>query len=191
MSDGRLIGEVLLLQIHGDLLVAGDTFDPAPLIEVDALSIDQAGVVGWTGNSWALDVHHRSWPGRGGRRPVSIGFTSHYDRMRGRFRDIPLGTAGENIVVTADNPVALGDLGTRVAIRGADGREAILSKPFVARPCRQFTSFLLELPHKAEREEIAEELEFLDGGTRGFIFGVDGLEEPVRVERGDRLYVLE
>ena len=90
MSEGQAIGEIVLLQIHGDLLVPGDAFDPSPLIQVEALSIDQAGVVGWRGDSWALDVHHRSWPGRGGRRPVSIGFTSHYDKMRERFRDIPL-----------------------------------------------------------------------------------------------------
>jgi hypothetical protein len=190
MSEARLIGEIELLQIHGDLLVPGDSFDPKPLIEVDALSIDQAGVVGWTGHSWALDVHHRSWPGRGGRRPVSIGFTSHYDRMWRRFRDIPLGTAGENIVVRADDVVRLDDLGSGVSIRGGDGREVILTKPVVARPCRQFTSFLLELPYKAALEDIADELEFLDGGTRGFIFSVDGLETPMRLERGDRVYVV-
>lgn len=190
MSEGRLVGEIELLQIHGDLLVPGDSFDPKPLLAVDALSIDRAGVVGWTGDSWALDVHHRSWPGRGGRRPVSIGFTSHYDKMRRRFRDIPLGTAGENIVVHADSAIGLDDLGNGVSIRGSDGREVVLTNPVVARPCRQFTSFLLELPYKAARDDIAEELEFLDGGTRGFIFSVDGLEAPMRVERGDRLYVV-
>ena len=121
---------------------------------------------------------------------MSIGFTSHYKKMRERFRDIPLGTAGENIIIAADDTVVLGDLGSRLAIRGADGREAILTKPLVARPCRQFTSFLLQLPYKAEREDIADELEFLDGGTRGFILSVDGMEAPVRVERGDQLYVL-
>ena len=75
-------------------------------------------------------------------------------------------------------------------IRGEDGREVTLTMPLVARPCRQFTSFMLQLPYKAEPEEIADELEFLDGGTRGFIFSVDGLESPARLERGDRLYVL-
>lgn len=187
MSDNGKIGEVALLQIHRDLLVPGDRFDPAPLLEVDALSIDHAGALGWTGDSWTVDVHHRSWPGRGGRRPVSLGFTSHYDKMRDRFRDIPLGVAGENIIVTAFRPVRLDDLGD-IAIRGSDGREALLTGPIVARPCRQFTSFLLELPYKAEAEEIADELAFLDGGTRGFIFQVDHLTEPVMIRPGDEVY---
>jgi hypothetical protein len=188
MSENAKIGEVALLQIHGDLLVPGDRFDPAPLIEVEELSLDTAGVLGWTGEMWAVDVHHRSWPGRGGRRPVSIGFTSHYDRMRARFRDIPLGAAGENIVVAASDPVALQDLGEGVVIRGEDGREAILSNPIVAKPCRQFTSFMLDLPYKAEATDIAEELAFLDGGTRGFIFAVEELIEPATIRAGDGVF---
>jgi len=182
------IGEIALLQIHSDLLVPGDKFDPSPLLEVEAMSVDFAGVLGWTGAAWAVDVHHRSWPGRGGRRPLSMGFTSHYDKMRLRFRDIPLGTAGENIIVTAAEAVTLEDLGD-VVIRGTDGREAILTSPTVAKPCRQFTSFLLELPYKAEADAIAEELSFLDGGTRGFIFNVDGLTEPVTIRVGDSVFL--
>ena len=187
MSDNGQIGEVALLQIHRDLLVPGDSFDPAPLLQVEAMSIDAAGVLGWSGEGWVVDVHHRSWPGRGGRRPVSMGFTSHYDKMRDRFREIALGTAGENVIVTASAPVALEDLGD-VVIRGIDGREVLLTKPIVARPCRQFTSFLLELPYKAEAADIADELAFLDGGTRGFIFAVDHLTEAVVIRPGDGVY---
>jgi hypothetical protein len=182
------IGEIVLLQIHGDLLVAGEKFDPSPLVRVEEMSLDSKGVLGWTGAAWAVDVHHRSWPGGGGRRPVSMGFTSHYDKMRQRFRDVPLGTAGENIIVTATEPVGLADLGD-IAIRGTDGREAVLTNPIVAKPCRQFTSFMLELPFKAEADAIADELEFLDGGTRGFIFNVDGLTEPVTIRVGDGVYL--
>ncbi len=188
MSDGGKIGEVALLQIHGDLLVAGDRFDPGPLLGVDAISINGDGVLGWTGEAWAVDVHHRSWPGRGGRRPVSLGFTSHYDKIRDRFRAIPLGAAGENIVVTATDPVPLDHLGNAIAIRGQDGREAILVNPIVAKPCRQFSSYMLELPYKAEAEDIAEELAFLEGGTRGFRFGVDELVAPVTVKVGDEVF---
>ncbi len=107
--------------------------------------------------------------------------------MRDRFRDIPLGTAGENIIVTAASPLALHDLGD-LAIRGGDGREVILRSPIVAKPCRQFTSFMLELPYKAEPDEIAAELDFLDAGTRGFIFKVDHLPEAVTVRVGDGVY---
>ena len=182
------LGEVVLLQIHGDLLKRGDRFDPASLVEVDEISVDTAGVLGWTGEAWAVDVHHRAWPGRSGRRPVSLGFTSHYDRMRARFRDIPLGAAGENIVIAAADPVALEDLGEGVVIRGKDGREAVLTNPIVAKPCQQFTSFMLGLSVKAEAADIAEELAFLDGGTRGFIFGVDRLTDPVTIKVGDGVF---
>jgi hypothetical protein len=118
-----------------------------------------------------------------------MGFTSHYEKMRKRFRNIPLGAAGENIIVTASAPVGIEDLGD-VAIRGADGREAVLTSPIVAKPCRQFTSFMLELPYKAEADAIAGELAFLDGGTRGFIFNVDGLTEPVTIRVGDGVYLV-
>ena len=188
MFENGKIGEIALLQIHRDLLVPGDRFDPAPLLEVEEMGIDSAGVVGWIGDSWAVDVHHRSWPGSGGRRPVSMGFTAHYDKMRQRFRDIPLGVAGENIIVTAPEPSSPADIGD-IAIRGRVGREVLLTDPIVARPCRQFTSFLLDLPYKAEAGDIADELEFLDGGTRGFIFAVDHLTEPMTVRPGDGVYL--
>jgi hypothetical protein len=186
MSDK--IGEVALLQIHSGRLVPGYRFDPTPLVKVNTLSLDAAGALGWTGSAWAVDVHHRSWPGVGGRRPVSMGFTSHYDKMRDRFSDMPLGTAGENIIVAAAEPVALSDLGSGVVIRGEEGREAVLANPLVARPCQQFTSFLLGLPYKAEREEIAEELAFLDNGTRGFVFSLDEVAKPTMIKVGDGVF---
>ena len=48
---------------------------------------------------------------------------------------------------------------------------------------------MLELPYKAAVEDIADELAFLDEGTRGFIFRVDELTEPVIVEVGDEVFL--
>jgi hypothetical protein len=186
MVERTRIGEIALLQIHRDLLVSGDRYDPAPLAQVEALSVDQSGAVGWMGDAWAVDVHHRSWPGRGGRRPLSVGFTSHYRKMTTRFGAVPLGTAGENVIVDYDEVVRRDDLGEAIVIVGRD--EVVLTAPQVARPCRQFTSYLLGLPHLAEPEEIAAELEFLDGGTRGFIFQVEGIESPAIIKPGDVVY---
>jgi len=59
----------------------------------------------------------------------------------------------------------------------------------VARPCRQFTSFLLGRPDVAPRDEIAAELEFLDDGMRGFILATDLVERPARVHVGDDVWV--
>ena len=187
MSDMR-IGEIKLLQVHGDLLKHVDRFDPEPLIRVEEASVDAEGMLGWTGSAWVVDVHHRAWPGRGGRRPLSIGFTSHYDKMRDRFRDIPLGAAGENIVVEADTVQSLADLGDRLIIRGQDG-EVVLRSPQVAKPCLPFTSYLLDLDEVGTIQEIGYDLAFLDAGMRGFIVGIDESAEPFRVRVGDEVFL--
>ncbi len=188
MSDVKL-GEIKLLQVHGDLLKHPDRFDPAPLIHVDEASVDPNGMLGWTGEAWIVDVHHQAWPGRGGRRPVSIGFTSHYDAMRDRFRDVALGAAGENIIISADDVMTEESLGDRVIVRGADGREVVLKRPMVAKPCLPFTSFMLDLPTVGTYEEIGMDQAFLDNGMRGFIVAVDELTEPVRLRVGDEVYL--
>ena len=55
MSETRL-GEIALLQVHSQQLVQGDEFDPAPLLRVDEASVNSAGMLGWTGSSWVVDV---------------------------------------------------------------------------------------------------------------------------------------
>jgi hypothetical protein len=51
-----------------------------------------------------------------------LGFSSHYDKMRSRYRDVPLGTAGENIVVRTDRVLTLNDLGKRLLVRRGNPR---------------------------------------------------------------------
>ena len=189
MSEMRL-GEIALLQVHQQQLVPGDEFDPAPLLQVDEASVDAAGMLGWTGSAWVVDVHHTAWPERGARRPLSIGFTSHYAKMRRRYRDVPLGVAGENIVVRTAQVVRLSDLGDRIIVRG-DDREAILLPVKVAKPCLQFTSHMLGLPELGSYEELKADLEFLGEGTRGFIVAMDERSEPTRLRVGDDVFVAE
>lgn len=188
MSDLEKLGDVAVLQVHADLLKRPARFDPAPLVQVTEASLDSGGMLGWTGSAWIVDVHHRAWPGRGARRPLSVGFTSHYDKMRSRFREIPMGAAGENIIVNSDVVVPLDRLGNRIVIRGRDGGEAVLTAPTVAKPCLPFTSYMLDVPEVGSHEEIGEDLAFLDEGTRGFIFGVGELAEPFRVRVGDAVF---
>jgi hypothetical protein len=188
MSDGRPIGEIALLQVHTRKLVPHDEFDPAPLLQVDEASVDANGMLGWTGSAWVIDVHHAAWPGQGPRRPLSLGFSSHYDKMRRRYRNVPLGTAGENIVVRTDRVLTLNDLGKRLLVRRGN-REAGLIPLKVAKPCLQFTSYMLELPRMGSLEELKEDLTFLGGGTRGFIVTMDKSAEPARIRVGDEVLV--
>jgi hypothetical protein len=137
-----------------------------------------------------LDVHHRAHPeARGeGRRAVSLGFAGHYRLMAERFGEVPLGVAAENLVLDTDARVTEADLAGMVVITGDHG-EVALSGARVARPCRQFTSFLLGRLDVAPREEIAAELEFLGDGIRGYILGTDLVDRPVPVRVGDEVWV--
>jgi len=187
MSEAK-IGEVELLQIHGGQVKHRHRYDPAPLIQVGEASIDVNGILGWTGSVWVVDKHHNSWPEAGPRRPLSIGFTSHYDKMRDRYWDIPDGAAGENVVIRCGTTFALADLGKRLVIRG-EGREVDLIPVKVAKPCLQFSSYLREMPELGSYEDLKDDLEFLGEGTRGFIVTVDGDAAPVRVRVGDEVFL--
>jgi hypothetical protein len=187
MSEIRL-GEVALLQVHGDHVKRLDRYDPAPLIQVEEASVARNGMLGWTGGAWIVDKHHEVWPEPGPRRPLSIGFTSHYTKMRDRYGDFSLGVAGENVVVATDRVMALDDLGERVIIRG-ENREAVLLPVKVAKPCLQFCSYLRRLPEVGSYEELAGDLKFLDDGIRGFIVTMEGNGEPVRIRVGDEVLV--
>lgn len=187
MSETKL-GEIALLQVHGNGVKQRDRFDPSPLIEVDEASVDGNGMLGWTGKAWVVDVHHKAWPEPGPRRPLSIGFTGHYDKMRQRYWDIALGAAGENIIIRSDRVVALDELGERLVVRG-EGREAVLLPVKVAKPCLQFTSYMLELPGVGNYEDLAGDLAFLDEGTRGFIVTMPDDAAPTRIRVGDEVFV--
>ena len=171
MSEVKL-GEVALLQVHGDQVKRIGRYDPAPLIQVEE----------------AVDKHHEAWPEPGPRRPLSIGFTSHYAKMRERYWDIALGAAGENLVIETDRVMALDDLGERLVIRG-DNREAVLLPVKVAKPCLQFSSYMRRLPEVGSIQELAEDLVFLGEGTRGFIVTMDENGGPVRIRVGDEVFV--
>lgn len=101
-------------------------------------------------------------------------------------RDVPLGAAGENIVVKADGVFKTADLGDRIIIRGRDG-EVALNSPRVAKPCLPFTSYMLDLPAVGTLQEIGYDLAFLDAGMRGFIVDIEEGSQPFRVRVGDEV----
>jgi MOSC domain-containing protein YiiM len=190
MPAGDLIGEIVRLQVQRIPIKAkGEGYDPAGIQEVERAAVDAWGMVGWRDDAWIVDVHHKAHPaGRGGgRRPLSIGFTAHYDAMAERFETVPLGVAGENIIV--DGPaLTLEDLGEGLVIIGADGTELLLERPRVAAPCLEFTSFMLGLDHVAPLEEIEDPLNDLHDGRRGFIVAADHASGPVEIVVGDRVH---
>jgi len=185
------IGPIVRLQVQIDPLKVGDKpfqrYDPTNIQPVPALEIGPDGVVGLDpdGDAVLIDVHHRDHPlsRLRGEKGVSIGFTSHYRRMRERFgAHLTDGIAGENILVACEDTVTMDDLADGIVIGEGDGA-VIIDEWVVAAPCAPFTKFGLGLPHdrKADRT-VTEALRFLDDGMRGFYGRCDaGRPAPVAV----------
>lgn len=191
----RTIGTIARLQIQRSSLKRGEkpnrVYDPTPLLPVPRLTVTPDGVLGASADGgWMVDVHHRGHPdtkNEDGLHGVSVGFTSHYAAMRDRFGDrIVVGCAGENVIVTADQMFTYEDLAGGVAIVSADGTERVRLKVLqVAHPCRPFTGWALG--GRVESEVLKENLQFLDGGTRGFYCVGEGVGT---VALGDRFVIL-
>lgn len=184
MAEPAEFGAIVRLQIQREPLKSPGIYEPAPLLAVPDALVSADGMIVEADQGWLLDAHHRSHPRcrGGGRRVLSIGFTGHYEAMRDRFGDVPDGIAGENILV--DGPaVRLEDLGEGAAIRSAEGSRVELRGPMVAAPCVEFTSYLLGAEGVLSRDEILDDLDFLNHGTRGYIVDAEHLDgyEPVAV----------
>ena len=172
----RDIGRIVRLQIQRASLKTGEkptrVYDPTPLLVVDRLALGPDGALGeGSDGSWLVDVHHRAHPrtkNADGEHGVSLGFTSHYALMGGRFGErITLGCAGENIIVETARRMAFADLERGVTLLASDGRElARLEVLQVAEPCRPFTGWALG--GLVEARVLKETLQFLEGGMRGY-----------------------
>ena len=143
-----------------------------------------------------LNHHHRLNPKRKvwrANRLLSIGFTSHYAAVRDRFGNGRLGCAAENVIVEHDRIVTVDDLAGGVQIRSADGDVVVDLEPAtVAKPCVPYTKYLLD-DYDADDETVAPHRDFLDGGMRGFVLGLNdiGIDEPVTIRPGDQLWVAD
>lgn len=172
----RDLGPVVRLQIQRSSLKTGEkshrVYDPSEILPVDRLALTPDGALGEAADhSWIVDVHHRAHPrtkNPDGQHGVSVGFTSHYTAMQGRFGDrIQIGCAGENIIVDVDRRVTIDELRDGLAICAPDGAERTrLTVLDIARPCRPFTGWALH--RMVEPDVLKAHLQFLDGGTRGF-----------------------
>jgi len=191
----RELGRIVRLQIQRSSLKTGEkprrSYDPAPLLAVDRVAVGPEGVLGESADgAWLVDVHHRAHPrtkNEDGVHGVSLGFTSHYALMHERFGErITLGCAGENIIVETTGRITVEDLDAGVALLAPDGRELVrLDVLQVAHPCRPFTGWALG--GTVEADVLKEQLQFLDGGTRGYY--CRGVGSGI-VSLGDRVVVV-
>jgi hypothetical protein len=190
VSDA-LLGSIVRLQVQRDpLKTPGAGYDPTPILAVEAAAVGPLGMVGRHAGAWVVDAHHGAHPRSraGGRRALSIGFTTHYAAMADHFGSVPLGCAGENIIVETDRLIGQEDLEGDLVV-ATDAGPLILTGARVATPCLEFTSFLLGRPGVARRDEIATDVAVLGEGIRGFILQVAHLEHPMTVRLGDEVSV--
>lgn len=187
MAD--MVGTVVLLQVQRSALTTPTTYDPNPVLEVDQLAVAARGVLGGVNGGWVVDVHSSAHPDGSGRRPLSIGFTSHYEHMRSRFDAVPDGIAGENILVAADRMFSEAELAGGLIVRSSERPDVVLRAPKVARPCRQFSRFLLG--GSDDREAISSARSFLEAGVRGFICGTDHIEGHAIIKVGDEVWLAD
>lgn len=193
------IGRIKLLQVQQSGLKVKQQpysyYDPTPLLSVKNLLLHPNGVTGVTpGGRQVIDIHHVEHPAsrnNKGINGVSVGFTSHYEAMRGKFGDhVADGCAGENILVEAENILKLSDLGQRLAIQTQRTGEFIyLTRLKVAAPCVEFSLFVASHGMALPSDQLKETLQFLDGGTRGFYATIVDQGNEMVAQVGDRVFV--
>lgn len=194
-SSMRLIGTVAFVQIQERSLKTGERgamyYDPEPLLQVDRLELSEDGVVGVVADQPLVDIHNRLHPQSkswGAAAGISIGFTSHYERMRRRFGEhLGTGCAGENIVVETDSVFADADLGPILKLRRPDGTLAVrLAQVAVAAPCEPFSRFAGG--RSQAPAELRATLQFLHHGMRGYYAVFAG--GTGAVQAGDLVYAV-
>jgi hypothetical protein len=197
----REIGRIVRLQIQrqslkrpleplpGTRRSPDQYYNPARTLAGDALWVTDSVAAIARDDDMILDVHCAAHPqtrNRGNGNMLSIGFTSHYDKMRAGFGDhLADGIAGENILVETGELFELDDLEAGIVIQtGNDGCIAF-DKLIVAAPCVEFSRFCLG-DHYADPKATSEALRFLDGGTRGFYAYISS-DLPAMLRVGDVL----
>ena len=178
----ELIGTVVRLQVQRSRLKPARVYDPAPLLEVDALEVSPHGVVGLARGERVLDVHHADHPDSRNRGSNGLSLLPrwHYDELRSRYGDhLVDGAAGESVLLDTAGPWRSLD---GSLLLETDGGLLELTDPAAAAPCVEFSRFCLG--GGGSDDELRATLDHLDGGTRGFYVNAAGTG---RVERGARL----
>ncbi len=198
----RELGQVKLVQlqptgliIKSDKTPTGYFYDETRLVAVDRLTITSLGIEATTRTGeHVLDIHHINHPHKeyDDDDLICIGFTAHYEAMRGRFgAHLVEGIAGENIIIQCDEEIWPEDLGQQLIIENAEtGHEMRLEMVSHANPCQEFSQFAIGNQYeKPPAAEMKAALQFLGNGRRGFLLVMqDGQKEAV-VKTGDKVFV--
>ena len=170
MNEWQKIGSVVKLQVSCTRIRRGPVFDPGPLREVSRVRISPEGVIGFDGSAWILDSHHRAFPDRkpvAPNRALLIGFEGNYRQMWNSYNQIPLGAAGENVIVSSDRVITPEE--TAGGMRIGSGEEAIeLYNAAPAIACAPFTRYVLRQPNLST-EEADPARRVLSQGLRGYL----------------------
>lgn len=192
------IGQVKLVQIQIKPLKVGEKadryYDPAGIRQVDHLRLTTDGVIGITPDGTEIvDIHNATHPQtrNNGTNGISIGFTSHYHAMRTRFGDhLKEGIAGENILIQADQPFRLEDLGERIAFQSAVSGELIVCHvTHILAPCREFSGFCAG--RGIPEATLKAALQFLGEGQRGFKIKLAESRQQPLLRIGDRVFLMD
>ena len=189
MADWKYVGEIKLLQMQLYAMTGKGQYDTRSLVTADRLRLTPHGAFGLSDDVWVMDRHQRHHPDANHWRAtntLSFGFTSHYDHMWSVFRETPLGSAGENVIVETPEVLTIHDLAGGLLIETEHGAIGF-SSPEIAEPCVEFTRFMTDRKD-ADARELKSWREKLRNGVRGYVVGIDG-PDPVEISPGDRLSV--
>ena len=189
MSEWTTVGEITLVQIQRSRLMVDQQFHADELVQAERLRLTPDGVFGLISGAWVLDRHHRQHPDAdhwNENRALSVGFTSHYEHMWDLFRRTSAGSAGENVLVEADEMVAAGEIAGGIRIETA-GAVIELAGAEIAEPCVGFTRFMTQR-READATDLQAELENLRQGVRGYVLSLQGLDF-VEIGPGDKLSI--
>ena len=196
----REIGIVKQVQIQRSSLKIGErpyrVYSPDPLLVVEAIRVDPAGVIGLTSDGGEIiDVHNSHHPQtrNSGVNAVSVGFTGHYHAMRTEYgAHLVDACAGENILVETDGIIKLAHLGKRLAFQNPHtDKICYLDDVIVAAPCVEFSHYARQSNLQANPlppDLVKTTLQFLDDGMRGFYAGV---RSPITIQAGDKVFAVD
>ncbi|MEZ4524132.1 MAG: hypothetical protein R3A46_21240 [Thermomicrobiales bacterium] len=199
----QVIGRIIRLQIQRQTLKhplepkpghdrsPEQFYDPQHILASEELWVADTVAAIQLGDDYVIDVHAAAHPrsrNRGNGNMLSIGFTSHYDKMRDRFDDhLTDGIAGENILVEASGILDVEDFAAGLAIQTAHGELVECNEVTIAAPCVEFSRFCLG-DRYADPRATSDALRFLGNGTRGF-YGYISSGLPAMIRTGDTLLV--
>ena len=197
----NLLGYVKLTQLQPTGLIintpSGEFYDPSRRVVVDSLQISPLGIESITPDGeHMLDIHHIDHPDKKYDNDdlVCIGFSSHYAAMRARFGEHMVdGVAGENIIIQAEKEIWPEELGQRIGFESSEtGDITFLDVVKFAAPCEEFSHFAAQSQHqRLPAAELKATLQFLGNGRRGYLLVLSDGHEPVNVQPGDRVFVVD